>query len=136
MLFQGEEPTRAYADDAGFDLEVEGNQVIYPRSFAHLLLKTQVQAIDSAHWHLLIGRSSTFKNRGLLMNPGIIDPGYSGPLYAVVFNLGVHATEVKDGERIAQLIPMANIALGTVPQRVERFRETERGELGFGSSGA
>lgn len=134
MYYLGDTPTRAYPDDAGFDLTVVGDQAVEPRSFANLLLATQIASFEG-HWTLLIGRSSTFKNRGLLMNPGIIDPGYTGPLYAVVYNLTTRTVHISHGERICQAIPMVNVAAGIDPAGVTALPERPRGHNGFGSSG-
>jgi dUTP pyrophosphatase len=134
MIYQGQAPTRAYHDDAGFDLAVEGDHWIGPHAFASIPLRTRLKA-PTGCWLLLIGRSSTFKNRGLMLNPGVIDPGYTGPLFGVVRNLTDQAVTLTDGERICQAIPMLNVAQAVVPVEGE-MPETPRGHNGFGSSGA
>jgi deoxyuridine 5'-triphosphate nucleotidohydrolase len=134
MFFTGEEPTQAFPDDAGYDLTVEGHHWIEGHSVASLPLATTIAAPEGM-WGLLIGRSSTFRNRRLLVNPGILDHGYTGPLFAVVFNMSPDGVSVNHGERIAQWIPMLNVAASLDPVRVEALPDRERGHSGFGSSG-
>jgi deoxycytidine triphosphate deaminase len=42
---------------------------------------------------------------GLLMtNPGLVDPGYKGPLHCTVINMGKMACQLKAGDRIMRLV--------------------------------
>lgn len=42
---------------------------------------------------------------GLLMtNPGLVDPGYEGPLHCTVINMGQKAYQLKAGDRIMRLV--------------------------------
>ena len=127
-------PTQAYPDDAGFDLYTVGQHLIEPGEFVDVPCGCSVQLPDGM-WGLLVGRSSTLRKHELMVNPGIIDTGYRGPLYAGVRNLGPEVFEVKHGMRLAQLIPLPNLAAGLVPTPVQRLDESARGQSGFGSSG-
>lgn len=64
---------------------------------------------------------------------GVIDNGYIGELIAIVYNSGEYALEIKNGDRICQLvlIPVINDNI----EYVDDLAQTERGEKGFGSSG-
>jgi dUTP pyrophosphatase len=127
-------PTRAYSDDAGFDLYVSEDRSVAPGEFVDIPCAVAVE-LPPHTWALLTGRSSTLRKKRLLVNQGVIDPGYRGELFAGVWNLSAEPVEVKAGERVAQLIPMHNQALTFDLFEVEQLASHPRGEQGFGSSG-
>ena len=64
---------------------------------------------------------------------GVIDPDYTGELKVILFNHGGEKFEIKQGDRIAQLILEK---CETPPiEEVASIEDTERGTRGFGSSG-
>lgn len=135
VIGEGQLPTRKYADDAGFDLHVEGDHVVRPQTFGATTVPCSVAVeLPPGWWGLLVGRSSTF-NRGLVVNPGIIDPGYRGELFAAVYNLTDAPIHVGHGARIAQFIPIPAFPAGVPIVRVDALSESERGTNGFGSTG-
>jgi dUTP pyrophosphatase len=134
LQYVGNAPTRAHPGDAGFDLHAVGRWVIHAGAWAEIPLGTSVKCPEHT-WALLTGRSSTFRNRRLLVGQGVIDTGYTGPLFAVVRNLGDTTEVVEDGERIAQLVLMPNLAESIELVQVESLPGTSRGSNGFGSSG-
>ena len=124
--------TRAYPGDAGFDLFCREEHWIGPGESVDIPLGVRVQ-LPEGWWGLLTGRSSTLRKRGLLVAQGVIDQGYRGPLYAYVRNMTEEMVRVRDGERLAQLIPLP-LFPGTI-ELVEDLEGHERGVNGFGSSG-
>lgn len=134
LLYTGTSPTRAYADDAGLDLYVNGSHTVDPGEYVDVDLNISIKT-PPGYWVLLTGRSSSMRNRRILVAQGVIDPGYTGPLYAGVTNMGKTPAVIHHGERIAQLIVFRNEteALRLVP--VDDLPDTERGDRGFGSSG-
>ena len=134
LLYTGTSPTRAYADDAGLDLYVNGSHTIDPGEYVDVDLNISIKT-PPGYWVLLTGRSSSMRNRRILVAQGVIDPGYTGPLYAGVTNMGKTPAVIHHGERIAQLIVFRNEteALRLVP--ADDLPDTERGDRGFGSSG-
>lgn len=130
-------PSRAYIDDAGYDLYVSEDTVVPAGAFVDIPTSVAMQ-LPSWSWGLLTGRSSTLRKRGLLVNTGIIDTGYRGELYAGVFNLTQTDVVVEAGERIAQIIILENATAKTRVWQLEGDDELEphqRGTNGFGSSG-
>jgi dUTP pyrophosphatase len=71
---------------------------------------------------------------GLVNAPGTIDSDYRGVLQVLLINWGEQPFTVRRGDRIAQLvvIPVTQAML----VEIESLDETERGEAGFGSTGA
>lgn len=136
LQYVGTSPLRAYHDDAGLDLTVhDGPWTIFPGETVEIPLGVSCKAPEGT-WLLLTGRSSTFRNRQLLVGQGVIDTGYTGPLFAVVHNFGSDPQTVNDGERIAQLILMPNLTSQVTLEEVSRMPVTHRGSNGFGSSGS
>lgn len=127
------EPVRGYAGDAGYDLTIEKDCRIHVGAFYDVPLGISVE-MPPGVWGMLTGRSSTIRRRRLLVTQGIIDNGYRGPLYAGVQNLGDAVVDLERGERIAQLILFPLIL--PEPLQVNRLSYSDRGEAGFGSSGA
>lgn len=128
-------PTRAYDGDAGFDLYVNMTTTIPARGFVDVPMGCSVQFPDHV-WGMITGRSSALRTHQLLITTGIIDTGYRGPLYAGVQSLRDDDYTVKRGERIAQLIPFPNVAMSLHATQVDVLTPSNRGEAGFGSSGA
>lgn len=128
-------PTRAYQGDAGFDLYTYGDWVIQGGENLDVPCGISVQLPHDV-WAMITGRSSTVRKHRLLVTTGIIDSGYRGPLYANVENLGELPVEIKSGQRVAQLIPFPLTASTLRPVRVDVLSPSDRGESGFGSSGA
>lgn len=148
----GQLPTRSYSDDAGLDLYVLEDTVLKWGEFKDVPLGVNV-ALPPWGWGFLVGRSSTFRKRGVEVMPGIIDPGYRGPLFAacvwrpsallpdMIVPGAVGLVQERDyglkaGERIAQMIVIPNGTADVEPVRVGELPKHDRGENGFGSSGS
>ncbi len=71
-----------------------------------------------------------------LNRPGTIDPDYRGELKVLLVNLSQEPFEIKNGERIAQMVVSSFMQVRTVAvQNLEELSETARGAGGFGHSG-
>jgi len=70
----------------------------------------------------------------VLNAPGTIDSDYRGEIGALLINHGHDTFSIAPGDRIAQLV-IAHVSTAAF-QEVEELSETERGEGGFGSTGA
>jgi dUTP pyrophosphatase len=69
----------------------------------------------------------------VLNSPGTIDSDYRGEIGVVLINHGHDPFEVKDGDRIAQLV-LAAVARAALCE-VSALDTTERGAGGYGSTG-
>lgn len=80
-------------------------------------------------------RSGLAYKKGItvLNAPGTIDADYRGEVGVLLINLSDTEFEVKDGERIAQMVIAEYQQVKWTP--VEALNETERGAGGFGSTG-
>ncbi len=134
MYYNGKQPHRAHHDDAGLDLYVHQDTEIPPGEIRDIDLGISIKTPQNT-WALLTGRSSTLRNRGLLISQGIIDTGYTGPLYATAHNLTRNTVEILAGERIAQLIILPNLTQTIQLQQTDQLEQTDRGTGGFGSTG-
>lgn len=140
-------PTRAHATDAGLDLYTVGQHRIPHGQWYDLPCGIAVE-IPEHCWGMIIGRSSSLKRKGLMVQISVIDPGYRGPIWVQVQNIkpkrgpdGFERSEseltavVGDKERIGQLILVPNVTPMFTPVWVESLGDSERGDQGFGSSG-
>jgi dUTP diphosphatase len=126
---------QGYPGDAGFDLAASEDWTV--DAHEHGLIPTGVKLeIPDGLFVWIVARSSTMKNWGFMVLPGIIDTGFRGELFASVYNTRGYSVSVKKGDRIAQVVPLPNIAPLLSPQRVDFVdADTSRGAAGFGSTG-
>ncbi len=69
----------------------------------------------------------------LVNTPGTVDCDYRGEIGVIVINLSKEPFEIKDGERICQMVITRYERVEWEP--VERIDHTERGDGAFGHSG-
>ena len=130
-----QDPTRAYATDAGLDLYVPEGQACLVRPGAVYTIDLGIRvAIPDGYYGQLTLRSSAGKKGLTIPNGvGIIDSGYRGSLKLLVSAL-TEPVMVSTGERICQLV-----ILPLTPVDVEAGvvdTDTDRGRGGIGSTGA
>ena len=126
---------QGYPGDAGFDLAASEDHTVDAKDHGLIPCGVKLEIPDGLFvW--IVARSSTMKNWGFIVLPGIIDTGFRGELFASVYNTRGYSVSVKKGDRIAQVVPLTNIAPQLEPQRVNFINaETSRGAAGFGSTG-
>jgi len=127
-------PTKAYETDAGFDLYLSEDLVIWPLEGE--LGKTGIKISLKSGYEAQIRPRSGFsiKNKILIINsPGTIDPEYRGEIMIALYNLSNVRRIFKKGTKIAQMIinkiPNVKLIEGKVDSN------TDRGLKGFGSTG-
>lgn len=86
----------------------------------------EIQARPRSGWAIKNGMT-------LLNTPGTIDADYRGEVKIILVNLGLEPVEIKDQERIAQLVLCPVIQARFV--LAEELSDTSRGAGGFGSTG-
>ncbi len=121
-------------DSAGMDLESRENIVLKPLGRA--LISTGLKiAIPRGHEGQVRPRSGLSWNQGItvLNAPGTIDSDYRGEVKVMLINLSNFDYEIKEGERIAQLV-IAKYEKVDI-KGVDSLDTTIRGEGGFGSTG-
>jgi dUTP pyrophosphatase len=119
--------------DAGWDLYVTEDTTIPAGAYALIPAGIKI-AWPAGYWGLILPRSSTLAQRGLMVSPAVIDNGWRGNYYAAVWNLSNKAVVVKVGERLAQVVPMPLTVDTLEPIRGVVPNDTSRGENGFGST--
>ena len=67
------------------------------------------------------------------INAGVIDPDYTGEIKVVLANMGKQDHQVKNGDRIAQLITEKIVESDC--HEVRTLKKTNRGQQGFGRTG-
>ncbi len=70
----------------------------------------------------------------LVNSPGTVDADYRGEIGVLLVNLSNVPFEVRDGERVAQLVVARHETIAWQP--AETLSETQRGAGGYGSTGA
>ena len=125
-------PTRASPGSVGYDLYSLNDLVIQPNS--RDIVSTGVCAtIPLGCYGRIEPRSGLTVKYGIHVGAGVIDPDYTGELKVCLFNLGSVPFEIKQGERIAQLI-LEKCSTPLI-QEVNELQKTMRANRGFGSTG-
>ena len=126
-------PTRASPGSVGYDLYSLNDLVIQPNS--RDIVSTGVCAtIPLGCYGRIAPRSGLTVKYGIHVGAGVIDPDYTGELKVCLFNLGSVPFEIKQGERIAQLI-LEKCSTPLI-QEVNELQKTMRANRCFGSTGA
>lgn len=126
-------PTRATEGSAGLDLYL-ANPIIWDCEPITASTGVAVE-VPRGHVGLLVLRSSVARMGLSMVNSvGIIDSDYRGEILLTLKTWMTMYRDVKVGERIGQLVicPCPQYT----PVEVNELDSTERGEGGFGSTGA
>jgi dUTP pyrophosphatase len=120
---------------AGVDLTADVEQDVSIAPGARVLVPTGLAlALPAGYEGQVRPRSGLAHRTGLtvLNAPGTIDSDYRGEVQVLLVNLGLEATVVRPGDRIAQLVvaPVARLEWA----EVETLDATDRGDGGFGST--
>lgn len=129
-------PTRATNGAAGLDLYacLDSSETILPSETK--LIKTGIAiSIEKDFVAYVYARSGLAVKKGITLANcvGVIDSDYRGEVCVALHNISKEAYEVKNGERIAQLV-IQKVEYPTIIE-TENLDETKRGEGGFGSTG-
>jgi dUTP pyrophosphatase len=125
-------PTMSNTSDAGYDLYSIEDRYIGPHQRA--LIKTGIaMAIPDGFVGLIWPRSGLSVKHGVDVFAGVVDAGYRGEVGVCLFNSSELQLEIKQGDRIAQILfqPVSHFQL----IESEDLSFTKRGDGGFGSTG-
>ena len=131
-------PTRATDGSAGMDLRAYCPHGVTFAPMERKLVPTgiAIELPSPAYVGLVCARSGLSLKKGLTManGVGVIDSDYRGELCVPMINLSPEPVQVENGERVAQLLVLP-VVLPTIVE-VEELSDTQRGQGGFGSTGA
>ena len=131
------EPKRGSICAAGYDLYaiIDGDtETIAPGK--NLMIRTGVAVeIPDGCFGAIFARSGLASKQGLRPSTcvSVIDPDYTGEIYVSLYNDSGDARVVRNGDRIAQMVIIPFVA--DEFHEVQKLKETERGDGGFGSTG-
>ncbi|MEG9487808.1 dUTP diphosphatase [Mannheimia indoligenes] len=132
-------PLPAYATEgsAGLDLRALINEPMTVKAGQTVLIPTgiSIYIADPNLAAVILPRSGLGHKNGIVLGNlvGLIDSDYQGPLMVSLWNRSQEDFTVNVGDRIAQLVfvPVVQASFNIV----QDFKQTERGEGGFGHSG-
>ena len=129
-------PSYETNSSAGMDLRASIKEPIMLKPLERTIIKTGLHiALPPGFEAQIRPRSGLAAKFGIsvLNAPGTIDADYRGEIGVILVNLSNENFQIKDGDRIAQMI-IARYA-HTKWEEVSVLDETKRGEGGFGSTG-
>lgn len=121
---------------AGMDLRAELDKSVVLKPLQRTLIPTGLFIELPVGYEAQIRPRSglAFKHGVSVLNtPGTIDADYRGEIKVILVNLSDTEFEIKDGERIAQMIISAHEQAEL--EEVDALSETDRGAGGFGHTG-
>lgn len=138
IINKSQHPLPAYETilSAGMDLRASLTEPIILQPMQRALIPTGLYIeLPSGTEAQIRPRSGLAFKHGItvLNSPGTIDADYRGEIKVLLINLSQEAFEIKDSERIAQMIVSKHETVEW--QLVETLNETKRGEGGFGHTG-
>jgi|SRR5690606_20682516 len=126
---------QGYEGDAGFDLAATEDWKVDVHEYSLIPCGVKIE-LPEGIFGWIVARSSTMRRWGLIVLPGIIDTGFRGELFASVYNPQSTSTRIRKGDRVAQIVPLPNVAAQLEPVRVTKIQgDSARGSNGFGSTG-
>lgn len=131
-------PTRGSKYAAGYDLYANLDNVDYVEISPHSTYKVGTGLaieIPLGYYGAIYARSGIAVNKNLrpANAVGVIDADYRGEIVVALHNDSNASREIRNGERIAQLVLMPYLPVDL--EEVEELSSTDRGTGGFGSTG-
>ena len=138
IINKSQHPLPAYETilSAGMDLRASLTEPIILQPMQRAIIPTGLYIELPAGTEAQIRPRSglAFKHGITVLNsPGTIDADYRGEIKVLLINLSQEAFEIKDSERIAQMVVSKHETVEW--QLVETLNQTQRGEGGFGHTG-
>lgn len=130
-------PEYATAGSAGLDLRacLDAPLTIKPGETQLIRTGLAIYIEDPSLAAVILPRSGLGHKHGIVLGNlvGLIDSDYQGELMVSCWNRGQTSFTLEVGERLAQLVLVPVVQAKF--ELVSEFKETERGEGGFGHSG-
>lgn len=126
-------PVKGSSLAAGYDLSSDGEFVVPARGKALVTTGVAV-AVPYGMYGRIAPRSGLALKNSIDVGAGVCDADYRGEIKVLLFNHGDSDFRVGVGDRIAQFI-LEKIAPDAQVVEVSSLPSTERGEMGFGSTG-
>ena len=125
-------PKRAHEEDAGYDIRSPFRFVLHQHDSASIDTGVHV-AIPKGYVGFLKAKSGLNVKHDIT-GTGVIDSGYTGSIRVKLYNNGHVAHVFNKGDKLIQLVllPIFTPEL----EQVDDLEETDRGDAGFGSTGA
>ncbi|MGE4133405.1 MAG: dUTP diphosphatase [Bdellovibrionales bacterium] len=135
--FKGELPKYETLMAAGLDVRACLEEAVTLKPGERALIPTGLSVEFPRGFEIQVRpRSGLAIKKGLSVvnSPGTIDADYRGEIKVIMINLGQETVTIEDQERIAQMVvcPVAHAEI----EEADELSDTERGEGGFGSTGA
>lgn len=125
-------PTRANANDAGWDLYSTVDTIIPSKQ--RKTVKTGIALEMPENMAGLIWpRSGLSVKQGIDVLAGVVDSGYRGEIMVCLYNTSDENVLINLGDRVAQIIFQEVPRIMMINQ--EQLGSSQRGDNGFGSSG-
>lgn len=138
LVNNSKHPLPAYETlaSAGMDLRANLDSPVILKPLGRAIVPTGLHiALEAGYEAQVRPRSGLAAKKGItvLNAPGTVDADYRGDIGVILVNLSNEDFEVKDGDRIAQLVIAKHERAEWI--EVEALSETDRGQGGFGSTG-
>jgi len=130
-------PKHQTSGSAGMDLIacIDDKMILDPNQSTIISSGIAIFIEDSGYAGIVIPRSGLGAKKGLVCGnlTGLIDSDYQGPLSISLWNRSDEPISINPGDRVAQLVVLKINQVEL--EQVDEFTESERGEMGFGSTG-
>ena len=130
---KGQLPVKGSNLAAGYDLSSAQELTIPVNGRATIQTDISI-SVPRGTYRRTAPRSGLAVKHRIATGAGVIDADYTGPIGIVLFNHGDQEFQIREGDRIAQLI-LEQIADKPVIE-VRELTQTQRGNKGFGSTGS
>lgn len=120
-------------EDLGYDIFSVETKWLEPGKLTKI--RTGIALASFNGYGFILQDRSSMANRGIFTHAGVIDAGYRGEICALFTCLEL--CRIHSGDKIAQLIPVEVLTMNVLEvQDFSQLPVSERGEDGFGSTGA
>ncbi|MFA8433898.1 MAG: dUTP diphosphatase [Marinifilaceae bacterium] len=129
-------PEYSTALSAGMDIRANIKEPVFLQPLERKLIPTGLFIeLPQGYEAQIRPRSGLALKEGLsvLNSPGTIDADYRGEIGVILANLSNNIVEIKDGDRICQMVVAAHETVQWEP--VEELATSDRGAGGFGHTG-